>query len=228
MGRIAIIDSANMSLEISADGSTWLRVANVGSVGVSGGEAPQTEVRTTDGVAQRTGDPGVPNMTVELPSYLPHMAFGVLLKGHQDNGEDIFVRLTMANKLVFDSGATAGDTVAIAATGIVSFAGNKVPETSPGSRLIAPGHIIKIDSNANNFIIDSISDAGVVMVNPAPTQAVAAATTYDILAPSLRNGPVIGKVRSGPSNNFTVSADGVLAGTVEFGLNNPLPGWEIV
>ena len=228
MGRIAIIDSANMSLEISGDNIAWLRVANVGSIGVSGGEAPQTEVRSTDGVAQRTGDPGPPNMTVELPSFLPHMAFGTLLKNRQNSNDDLFIRLTMADKIIFDSGDTSTFTVAIASNGVVTFAGATKPKTSAGSRLIAPGHIIDISGQDSKYVIDSITDIGVVTVNPAPADAISASDTYDILAPSLRNGPVIGKVRSGPANNFTVSADGVLSGTVEFGLNNPLPGWEIV
>ena len=95
---------------------------------------------------------------------------------------------------------SAGNTAAIATTGIVTLAGN--PDTFDTDR-VAPGMVIKIGSDYH--VIREISSAGVATVDPAPASSVAAAV-YSIVEAAWRKS-ITGTITNIAQETLTEGAE---------------------
>lgn len=208
-------------LEYSSDmGGTWNEIPGVSGYSESGGEAPERDVVAFGGVAKRTGHPRVPSIEVNAVYAPAHPAWKAVRKASL--GRDLLkFRLTTAEEDLF-SVNSSGNTVAIAATGVVTFAGTDQPGVSEG--LIAPGQVIEV--GGKKYVIDSIDDDGKPVVKPAPGSAVSAATNYSIVLPELRCGPFEATVRL--AGNVSLETEGDLTTTLMLAPRGPLPEWAIV
>ena len=192
----------------------------VESVSLSGGEAPENDVVTFQGVAKVVGHPRVPSVQAQVSAYNPqHSAWREIATASRDRKALTWRFTTQEDAFYTASGA--GNTAAIAATGVVTFAGTK-PDFKSGQ--FGPGMSLKI--GPDKYVIDAISDTGVVTVKPAPPAAVAAKQDYKIVNPALRLGPFIASVRS--VGNIEMAAEGQLTTTLDLAPRSLLPDWGIV
>ena len=162
-----LVRAENTILEYSKAGGTFSPFPYVGDISVSGGEAPETDIISFRRAGKLAGKVRVPSFSIAIPSYTPQLQAFKDIKEAIDDGDTLSWRLTTKKDTIFTN-AVANDTVAIATTGIVTYAGT-APDFS-GS-LFGEGMVIKV--GGANYVIDSISDATppVVMVRPAPAAA---------------------------------------------------------
>ena len=219
-GGVVITNSNDATLEFSSDGSTYVVLPYIGDISASGGEAPESDVVTFQGVGKITGHLRVPSISIAIPSYVPNLAAWTDLQDAAQDGDAVNWRITTKEDPFYTaSGAT--NTAAIAITGVVTFVGNTPDFTAPD---YDAGLVIEVGSN--KYTIDSITSAGVVTVKPAPSTAVAATQSWEILNPSRRLGPFIATIRS--VGNFDLPAEGALSTTLELTPRAALSGWTIV
>ena len=222
MPGMTLVRAENTDLEYSKDGATYFPLPYVGDISVSGGEAPETDIISFRRAGKLAGKVRVPSFSAAIPSYTPQLQAFKDIKKAIDDGDSLTWRLTTKKDTIFTN-ADTGDTVAIATTGIVTYAGT-APDFS-GS-LFGEGMVIKV--GGANYVIDSISDdtPPVVMVRPAPSAAVAAAQPFMIDTPSLRLGPFTAKVRS--PLGFDLPAEGNMTSSIDLTPEAQLPDWTIV
>ena len=208
-------------LEYSSDsGLTWIKVPGINSYTESGGEAPERDIVTFDGVAKRSGHPRVPSIELNA-TYSPAHAAWKAMRAASIKGTLLDFQLTTKEETMKSITGSA-NTVAIALTGVVTFAG----AIKPAVKLLGPGMVIKVGSS--KYVIDSISDAAtpVVMVKPAPSTAVAATATYSIVLPSMRRGPFDARVRL--AGNVSLESEGDMTTTLTLAPRVQLSEWSIV
>ena len=218
---LTVHGSELVKLEYSSDkGGAWNEIPGVSGYSESGGEAPERDVVAFSGVTKRTGHPRVPSIEVNAVYAPAHPAWKAVRKASIDRSLLQFRLITPEEDLF--SINKSGHTVAIAKTGVVDFAGTQQPVVSEG--LITPGQVIKV--GGEKYIIDSINDVGKLVVKPAPTEAVSAATDYSIVLPKLRRGPFEATVRL--AGNVSLETEGDLTTTLMLAPRSPLPEWAIV
>ncbi len=210
------------TLEYSSDGSAWVEVPGISGYGESGGEAPERDIVAFSGVAKRSGHPRVPSIELSA-AYTPAHAAWKALRGASLDGTLLRFRLT-TKKNILEPITGTGNTVAIADTGIVTFAGTVKPNFNEG--VIGPGLVI--EAGSENYVIDSVSDADtpVVTVKPAPASDVTAKEDYNIVLPSLRRGPFSATVRI--VGNVSLESEGDMTTTLTLAPRGQLPEWSIV
>ena len=220
-GGLTVHGSEFATLEYSSDGS-WIEVPGITSYTESGGEAPERDVVAFSGVAKRSGHPRVPSIEMNAV-YSPAHAAWRALRTFSFKGTLLQFRL-ITKKETFESISGPGNTVAIADTGVVTFAGTVQPNFAEG--VIGPGQVIEV--NSKNYVIDSISDAAtpVVKVKPAPDSAVTAKTPYAIVLPSLRRGPFRATIRV--LGNSSLESEGDMSTTLTLAPRGQLSEWSIV
>ena len=178
-------------VEVSNDsGTTWVKIPGVNSYTETPSPAPERDVVAFEGVGKSIGHPRVPS--VELSAiYSPmHKVWDTLRKALESR---VLLRFRVTLKEdVFFAIDSAGKTVAIATTGVVSFAG--VPKPDLSEETFGPGGAIIVGSKA--YIIKEISSAGVATVDPPPGSAVAAATDYKVVSPGIRRPSFVARVAS--------------------------------
>ena len=203
-----------------SDGSTWIQVPGINSYTESGGEAPERDIVTFDGVAKRSGHPRVPSIELNA-TYSPAHAAWKEIRTASIKGTLLDFRLTTKEETMKSITGPA-NTVAIALTGVVTFAGAIKPDV----KLLGPGMVIKVGSS--KYVIDSISDAAtpVVTVKPAPSTAVPATSAYSIVLPSMRRGPFDARVRL--AGNVSLESEGDMTTTVTLAPRAQLSEWSIV
>lgn len=223
--RPPVFPSIGATLEYSSDGgATWVTVPNIGEVDVSGGEAPEADIVTFAGVSKVAGHTRAPSMTVELPALAVTTSAVKGLRTHQISGAVLRWRLTTKEDILFTS-PDSGPTVAIATDGVATFAGTGAPIFS-GDSVYSEGYILEL-MGGTQYVLDKITDAGVVTVAPAPASAVPAEDQFTLRVPSLRS-LFEGSVRSGPANVFGLAAENALSGSLGISLRGRLPDWVIV
>ncbi len=208
-------------LEYSSDsGSTWIQVPGINSYTESGGEAPERDIVTFGGVGKRSGHPRVPSIELNA-TYSPAHAAWKAMRAASLKGTLLDFRLITKEEAV-KSITGPSNTVAIADTGVVTFAGT----VQPAVGLLGPGMVIKVGSK--KFVIDSISDAAtpVVKVKPAPASAETAKPTYSIVLPSMRRGPFDARVRL--AGNVSLESEGDMTTTLTLAPRVQLSEWSIV
>ena len=222
MPGMTLVRAENTILEYSKDGADYFAFPYVGDISVSGGEAPETDIISFRRVGKLAGKVRVPSFTIAIPSYTPQLQAFKDIREAIDDGDVLNWRLTTKKDTILTNAATS-DTVAIATTGIVTFAG-----TTPdfAGTLFGEGMVIKV--GGANYVLDSISEATppVVMVRPAPSSAVTASQPYMIDTPSLRLGPFTAKVRSPLA--FDLPAEGNMTSSIDLTPEAQLPDWTIV
>ena len=184
-----VLQTEGLNLEISTDsGTTWRRVPGVMDFTESGGEAPTRDiVPMSGGVSKRRGRARIPEITFQAFAIPLHSTW-VDLRALKVSGGTALFRWSTKEDTLF--AAPSGTTAAIAVTGVVTFAGAAAASAYPAALGYGPGAVIKIGSHG--FRIDSANDAAgtppnQVVVKPAPTQAVAAAS-FSILIGAVRRG----------------------------------------
>ena len=222
---LVIISAINSTLEISVDGgSTYFELPFAGDIEASGGEAPTSEVATFKRVGTTVGHDRVPSLGVTIPSYIPQHSSWRKLAAENKASNPVNVRITTLERLLASSGA--GNTAAIAAAGTVTLAPTVV--ASPGHsidwRTDIYGVGLGIKSGAAVYTVDTISAAGVLTVDPAPSGAVAAAI-YSVVGPSLRLGPILARIVG--LAQFSMPAEGALNKTVTIQPLTQLPDWSV-
>ena len=223
MPGLTLITSESATLEYSGDGSTFHEVPFIGDISASGGEAPETDVVTFKRIGKLIGKLRVPSLSIAVPSYAPNHATWQAIVNAAKAQTPLSWRVTTKEEEFYEASG-AGNTVAIAITGIAAFAGTKPDFTSEN---YAEGMVIEAGAGkGNKYVIDTISSAGVVTVKPAPDPVVTAKTDYKIINPSLRLGPFVASVRS--AGNFELATEGNLTTTLELTPRAQLPNWVIV
>ena len=170
-------------LEVSDDGSTYWEVPGVGTLSKSGGEGSQTQVLAINGVGSIAETPGVPTWTVSMEAYAPMAKAVQIIEGSADTQDVIYYRISTADEVELKE-VKSGDTVAIATSGVCTFAPSNSVDFS-AAHLGRLGLRIKVTGNTAVFVISGLTDAGQVTVTDAPTTAVAAAT-YSVVIPKTR------------------------------------------
>ena len=217
---LTVHGSELVKLEYSKNGDAWSEIPGVSGYSESGGEAPERDVVAFGGVAKRTGHPRVPSIEVNAVYAPAHPAWKAVRKASL-NRELLKFRLITPQEDLF-SVNSSGNTVAIADTGVVTFAGTDKPSASEG--LVAAGQVVKV--GGKKYVIDSINDDGKPVVKPAPDSAVSEATDYSIVLPKLRRGPFEATVRL--AGNVSLETDGDLTTTLMLAPRSQLPEWAIV
>ena len=221
----ALITAIDSLFEVSNDGADWAELPYVGDISVSGGEAPETDIVTLRAIGKIAGRTRPPTLSVQIPSLFPNHPAVKVVRLAQSGGDPIQIRLTTPERELF---AAAADVMAaIAADGEVTFSGSGTKPNFKEGSPFGVGYVIRIGSNSHTISTISESTDGTITVT-VDTRAVVAAAQFSIVAPSLRLGPIIGRVRSGPTNNFNLTTEGVLEGTLEVSLGAALGEWAIV
>ena len=210
-------------LEYSSDsGSTWNKIPGIQGYTESGGEAPERDVVTFDGVGKKSGHPRVPSIEVSAAYSPAHTAWKAIRQA-SIKGTLLQFRFTTKKQEPSFTASGNANTVAIATTGVVTFAGTQKPDFAAGE--IGLGMVIEVGTD--NYIIDSISgDPIVVKVKPAPDSAVSATVSYKIVLPSLRRGPFGATVRL--AGNVSLESEGDMTTTLTLAPRAHLPEWSIV
>ena len=223
MALPAVISSEQALLEVSTDGSTFDEVPGVSSFSLSGGDPETRQTIMFRGTRQKAGAAQAPTVDVELASFLPHHAAMRTLQDRFKDGEKVRIRLTTLEDEIFAS--TAGSTCAIATTGVCTFVGTGNPDFTGDD--YGPGFVIEV--GGTKYVIDGITNAGVMTVDPAPASAVSAAI-YKIYIPSVRLGGSTGLLVGvgAPGANLASQAD--LGSTIQFFPDRPLAStdWSVV
>ena len=159
-----------------------------------------------------------------MPSYIPHHSSWRDLATSGKAGDPVNVRITTQERLLATSGA--GNTAAIAATGIVTLSPTVIatPGHSIDWRTDLYGVGLGIKIGAAVYTVDTISAAGVLTVDPSPAAAVAAAI-YTAVGPSLRLGPILARIVGLAA--FSMPAEGALNKSVTIQPLGQLPDWRV-
>ena len=220
-GGLTVHGSEFVKVEHESAGS-WIEIPGISSYTESGGEAPERDIVAFSGVAKRSGHPRVPSIEMNAVYQPAHSAWRALRVASQA-GTILRFRATTKEKKPFSLDKT-GETVAIAATGVVTFAGSEKPDFTSGQ--FGVGMVIEV--GGEKYTIDSISSAAtpVVKVAPAPDPAVGAARDYSIKLPSMRRGPFSATVRI--VGNVSLESEGDMTTTLTLAPTAQLPEWSIV
>ena len=218
---VTAIGSEFATLEYSSDsGATWHQLPGIQGYTESGGEAPERDVVTFAGVAKKSGHPRVPSIEVSA-AYSPVHASWKAIRKASINGMLLQFRFTTKKDPQFTASGAA-NTIAIADTGVVTFAGTMKPDVVGG--MIGLGQVIEVGSDA--YVIDSIrGNPIVVTVKPAPETAVTATDSYKIVLPSLRRR-FSATVRL--AGNTALESEGDMTTTLTLAPRAQLPEWSIV
>ena len=222
---LTLINGLNSELEFSTDKATWVEIRFTGDIEASGGEAPSNEVVTFKRVGQVVGHDRLPTLTVQVPSLIPHHSSWRSLTSANRDKTPLHFRIR-TKEIKLDDSATG--TAAIATTGAVTLS----PVVEPASGNAHPidwrtdmygvGLGIKIGSSV--YTVDSISDTGVLKVDPAPASAVAA-STYTVVAPRLRLGSFLARATGLAA--FALPAEGQLNKTLTLNPLVQLQDWVV-
>ena len=166
---LTIIRGLNSELEFSSDGTEWAEIPFTGDIEASGGEPPTNEVVTFKRVGQVVGHDRLPSLTAQVPSYVPHHSSWRALAAANQAGNSLQFRIRTKEQELGNSGT---GTAAIATSGVVTLNPLVVPTNGNPhpidwrSELYGVGLGIKIGSAV--YTVDTISDDGVLKVDPAP------------------------------------------------------------
>ncbi|WP_425154850.1 hypothetical protein [Candidatus Palauibacter sp.] len=221
MSKVVLVEGTDAKLEVSNDGGTIFHdVPFAGSITYSGSEAPTFEVAPFEGVGQGVGKPRIGSIEVGVLSYVPELGVYGILEDAFDDGSILTFRITTKEEQL-DPEVT-GDTIAIATSGLVTFAGTRDPNFTGDE--YGRGLVLETQAGAK-YRVDAVSAAGAVTVAPKPSAAVAA-TRYSILNPSRRVGPFRGKVSA--LRNFELPAGGAMSSGLTIIPRARLPRWVVV
>jgi len=131
----------------------YTQVPGIISDDISPGEAETTSVDFQEGKIQRTGSPDPPAITLELMMNYWHPTSVDIRKAYRERTQRDF-RTVTEGELLFT--APSGTTVAIAVTGVCTFAGDGAPDFA--SNNYGPGQVIGV--GGTNYTIRSIVKAG--------------------------------------------------------------------
>ena len=219
---LTLVPSEGARVQVSTDGSNWMDVPGVASYTVSGGEAPTRTVTAFEGTAQVTGRPQP--QTIELDATAPvlaHPAWTTMYSAFQ-NGNILNFRLITEEVEVRE--ASAGNTLGIATTGIVTFAaatGSTAPDFTGNSFNVGMALKVGTGNSAVYHLVSKVTTAGVVTVSPAPGSAVAPNTQYAIVVPRTRQGPFTARVTT--SSNISLASEADLASNASLAAVGVLP-----
>ena len=218
----ALIGGINTTLELY-NGTAWIEVPGVADVSASGGEAPETDIVTFEGVAKATGHARVPSFSVQVPLYNPLVA---AFRYMRDNaGSRISFRLTTEESVVQDFGST---TLAIVAnTGVATLSINTAAGSFAGwekDDRVKIGMVIKPDSGSDRYTLESITSNTEAVVSGVSSNVSPAASTFELVIPALRDS-FVGTVRSGSS--YELPAEGGMNKTLSITPTGPLENWSI-
>ena len=129
-GALTLITSENATLEYSSDGVAYRAVPFVGDIGASGGEAPENDVVTFSKIGKVVGHPRVPSLSVTVPSYVPNHSSWQTIHDALINRTPLTWRITTRESRFYEASG-AGNTVAIADSGLLSFLG-QAPDFTGG------------------------------------------------------------------------------------------------
>ena len=218
MTGITLLAGLYAQIEYSKTGADdWALLPGMSEYSESGGDRPTEDVVTFDGVGKIAGQARTPTITANA-QYLPHLQGWKDVRSAYVDGTPLWIRITSKEDVLYE---TATGTVAIATTGIVTFAGTAQPITT--SDTYAVGNVIK--HNNKGYVIDTISKTGVFTVKPAPASAVAASANYKIVAPSIRR---TFRADVTLADRISVTPEGTMTTTINLSPRSQLPAPELV
>ena len=81
MAEPTLLPGVNSTVEVQI-GGVWYDVPGTADFSASGGEAPETDIRTYAGTGKATGFAGVPTVSIAVPLYVPTHETWVLLRAN--------------------------------------------------------------------------------------------------------------------------------------------------
>ena len=218
---LTIVSGLNSELEFSADGADWTEIPFTSDIEASGGEPPTAEVVTFKRVGQVTGHDRLPSLSVQVPSFVPHHSSWRALIEANRSGDPMNFRITTKERERESSGT---GTAAMAVSGAVTLNPLVTANHPVDWRTDRYGVGLGIKIGDTVYLVDSITDTGVLTVDPPP-KAVVAAAVYKVVTPGLRLGPFLATA-SGLSS-FSLPVEGALNKTLTINPVTQLPNWVI-
>jgi len=174
------IPTENARVEVRSASGSWKFIPGVASVTESGGESPTRTVSTLQNKITVTGNVNPPTISISVAAYVPHHSTMKLIQEALVNNTILQWRYVFQPQTLFTATGNA-NTVAIATTGVVTFAGTG---PSLSDEAYGPGIAIKLGSAYH--VIDSIDGTtGRATVDPAPGSQIAATADYTIEIPPI-------------------------------------------
>lgn len=218
---VTLIKGLYAEIEYSLTGTgDWRKIPGVTEYTESGGERPTEEITTFDGSATIAGLARAASITANAQG-LPHHQSWVDLRSAFVNGTAVWVRITTQEENVFSVTSDAGFN--ISSSGVFTKTGGSGPDFT--SEDFAPGLVVK--SGNGRYVIDTISNAGAITINPRPTSTVTVQPTsgYSVVTPSIRR---TFRADVAITDRMSVSAEGTVTNTLTLTSKAQLPPAVIV
>jgi len=216
------VPTENARVEVRASGGSWLFIPGVASINESGTEAPTREVSTLQNKIQVVGNPAPPTLEFSISAYLPHHDTNRILRDALIDGTTLQFRYRFPGQTLATI-TGAGNTVAIATSGVVTLAWAGDPLIDFTDEAYGPG--IAIHQGNNYYVVDVISETGQLTVKPAPNAQVAAAVGYTIEVPPIYRPSFPARVMS--FDNVEAGSESSLATSLGIAPQAILPRIEI-
>lgn len=190
--------------EISIDGgATWLRLFNITNYDMSGGDREVEETETLDeGTDVSVGPPKPKDISIGINSSVGSAGWDAAFESYSKE-KQAMLRVRTEVQEIF-SNVTAGATLRIAATGIVTA----VQLDLTTDKKFKVGRAIVIAGKG--YLIESITDATHAVVFPKPAEAVAATADWKLVRRGIEYKAEIevlnaGNLSASPGSAFTES-----------------------
>ena len=180
MDALTLVTADNSILDYRSNGGDFKQLPFIGDISLTGGERPETEVMTLDSVGKVVGKKRIQSLSVEIPSYVPTLPAWKDLKAAYDDETPLTFRITTEEKPRYAS-TGAGNTVAIATDGKVSFVG-EAPDFLSG--LIGMGMALSLPATAGEVVANTATVEYVYLrqaSSAAPTTPLGGAGTDDFV-----------------------------------------------
>lgn len=211
-----------VEVKVPHTNAEWKELGGTGGHTVSGGERSASEITRMGGATiQLFGRRGGYTMSIPIAVFHPHSDLTSLIQDALEGDRPktkIGVRIRTIEDMIFTQ---ATGTVAIASTGVVTFAGDGLADVNAliTNGDIAAGDVIKV-ANAR-YRIASTDDSGILSVAPAPTTPLAATANYSVVTPEVVLTLPICTVTG--FANSEVGTDGTYTSTLTVGWRGRLP-----
>ena len=221
MAGFTFIDSDDGLSEYSIDGgANWYEVPAMVSYVESGGESSPRTIRVLRSSKQISGKPGIPTVAIECVLNPVLQAWSDFRDQVAKSAALLWRFTSKEPEVLYAKTATiALQSAAIAADGVVTFAGSQSAPPFVTSEDFAPGTIIVMA--VGNYVVDSIDSAGVVKVRPVPA-AVVAAGIFKVETPKIQRPSYAGKITN-PPDLFNVAIDTEVTTTLNIAPSSTLP-----
>lgn len=220
-GGLAGKSGKRSTLEVSSNGSDYYEIPGISAIRIDKPEAASTTYRALEGVLTELSEADIGNITIDVISYLPGTESWDIVDTASRDNTSLNWRITTSGETLLATTTGADKAEIAAATGAVTFAGDK-PDFSNNKFLV--GHAIKIGTDYH--VISSIDITGnVTSVKVKRPSAAVASAVYSIVMPKYR-WSWVGRVATAGGVSITENAP--MASTLTITPNTQLAKPSIV